>query len=61
MYKSKEFGGLGAVEFGDRLNIAFVKKHLLPSPEMLSGSEIFQSGKKGEAKQDMALIINCYM
>lgn len=61
MCKSKEYCGLGAVELSDRLKIAFVKKtNLPPSPEMLFGLEIFQSGKREEAGRDLALIINYY-
>lgn len=53
MCKSKEYSGLGAVEMGSHLNIAFVKNVFC---KMLSGLEISQSGER-----ELALIKNCCM
>lgn len=48
MCKSKEYG-LGAVEMGSHLNIAFVKNVFC---KMLCGSEISQSGERDKAGEE---------
>lgn len=58
MCKSKEYSGLGAVEMGSHLNIAFVKNVFC---KMLSGLEISQSGERDKAGEELALIKNCCM